>query len=273
MLAAVRFRTKALAKRRQAEELDRLPEVAKPRGWLAALALAVLVAGVVVFLLAGSIPRRVTGDGVLASAGGVAEIQSPRAGEVTRVLVAPGDEVGPSTAVVTLRGPDGATTEVAAGQAGTVLGVRTGPGRVLQPGGAVVTIARRPGDEPTRAYLFLDQEDAAGVAPGMEVDVHVASAPSEVFGSVVGHVESVGDAPVSPEEMDVLLANRGLVEQFSRNGPPILATVALHRGDTPSGLAWTSGAGPDFPLRVGTLVDADVQQGEQSVLDVVIGDR
>lgn len=270
MLAiTVRFRTKALAKRRQAEELDRLPEVAKPRGWLAALALTVLIAGLVAFLLAGSIPRRVAGDGVLASEGGIAEVQSDAAGVVAEVLVEPGSEVAAATELVALRG--GRT--VTAGTAGTVLGVRTAPGRVLAPGSPVATVARSPGEEPTRAYLFLDQRDAAGVAPGMEVDVRVASAPSARFGSVVGHVETVAASPISPEEMDVLLANRGLVEQFSAGGPPILAVVALDPADTPTGLRWTSGAGPGFPLHAGTLVDADVQQGEQSVLDVVLGDR
>src|SRR5688572_17240075 len=118
----MRFRTKALAKRRQAEELDRLPEVAKPRGWLAALALAVLVAVLVGFLFAGTIPRRVTGNGVLASEGGIVEVQSPRAGEVTEVLVAAGDTVGATTPIATLRTDESTIDRIVAGQSGTVVG-------------------------------------------------------------------------------------------------------------------------------------------------------
>jgi hypothetical protein len=107
----------------------------------------------------------------------------------------------------------------------------------------------------------------------MKVDVDVSTAPSQSFGVVRGKVDSVSGAPISPQEMDVLLSNDGLVEQFSEDGPPILATVSLNRAKTPSGLEWSSGDGPDFPLNPGAIVSADVQQGEQAVLDVILGDR
>ena len=269
----MRFRTKALAKRRQAEDLDRLPEVAKPRGWLAALALAVVVVGLVIYAIAGEIPRRVEADGVLSSRGGVLEVQSHQSGEILEMLVEIGDEVTAETPVATITNNDGATEEVNADFTGKVLELRTAEGRVLERGDEVVTLAGEPGDQPTGAYLFVDQGDAAGVAPGMRVDVDVSTAPSQSFGVVRGKVDSVSGAPISPQEMDVLLSNDGLVEQFSQNGPPILATVTLDRSDTPTGLRWSAGDGPDFPLNPGALVTADVQQGEQAVLDVILGDR
>jgi multidrug efflux pump subunit AcrA (membrane-fusion protein) len=269
----MRFRTKALAKRRQAEELDKLPEVAKPRGWLAALALAVVVIGVVGYAVAGEIPRRVAADGVLSSRGGIVEVQSHQSGEVHEMLVAVGDEVQPDTTVATITNEAGEREEVPADFTGRVLELRTAPGRVLEPGDEVVTLAGEPGEKPTGAYLFVEQADAAGVAPGLEVDVDVSTAPSQSFGVVRGEVDSVSGAPISPQEMDVLLSNDGLVEQFSEGGPPILATVSLNRDDTPTGLEWSRGEGPDFPLNPGAIVSADVQQGEQPVLDVILGDR
>jgi multidrug efflux pump subunit AcrA (membrane-fusion protein) len=273
MLRPVRFRTKALAKRRQAEELDRLPEVAKPRGWLAALALAVVVGGLVAYAVAGEIPRRVEADGVLASRGGIIEVQSRAAGEVQEMLVEIGDEVAPDTPIARVENAAGEEEEVLAGSHGKVLELRTATGRVLEPGSEVITIAGEPGEKPTGAYLFVDQDDAAEVAPGMQVDVDVSTAPSQDYGVVRGEIESVSGTPISPQEMDVLLSNDGLVKQFSESGPPILATVALHRADTPSGLAWSTGDGPESALVPGTIVAADVQQGEQPVLDVIFGDR
>jgi len=269
----MRFRTKALAKRRQAEELDRLPEVAKPRGWLAALALAVVVIGLVAYAIAGEIPRRVEADGVLSSRGGVLEVQSRDSGEVLEMLVEIGDEVDPGTPVAAIESESGERSEISADFQGSVLELRTAPGRVLEPGDEVITLAAEPGERPSGAYLFVSQETAAGVAPGMSVDVDVSSAPSQEYGVVRGTVESVSGAPISPQEMDVLLSNDGLVEQFSEGGPPILATVELDKSDTPSGLSWSSGDGPEFPLTPGTLVAGAVQQGEQPVLDVILGDR
>jgi multidrug efflux pump subunit AcrA (membrane-fusion protein) len=266
----VRFRTKALAKRRQAEELDRLPEVAKPRGWLAALALAVVVFGLVGYAIAGEIPRRVDADGVLSSKGGVLEVQSSESGEVTRMLVGFGDSVEPGDPVAQVQTSDG-RSEITSEFAGKVLELRTAEGRVLEPGSEVVTIAAEPGEKPTGAYLFVDQDQAAGVAPGMHVYVNVSSAPEQEFGVVHGEVDSVSGAPISPQEMDVLLSNDGLVEQFSEDGPPILATVVFERADNPTGLNWDKGDGPDFPLTPGTIVSADIQQGDQPVLDVILG--
>lgn len=266
----MRFRTKALAKRRQGEELDRLPSIAKPRGWLAALALTVLVAALLIGLFAGSIPRKVNGDGVLGSEGGIAEVQSPVAGKVEEVLVEAGETVTSDTPVATLRRSDGGLVTVIAGQDGEVTVVRTSPGRVLAPGTPVVTVARTPSD-PNRAYLFLDPEQASGVAPGMHVDLHVTAAPAAAFGSIHGEVESVGLQPASPEELDLLLANGALADQFSADGAPVVVTVHLEPADTPTGLSWTRGEGPTFPLTAGATVDGDIQLGERSAIDVVMG--
>lgn len=269
----MRFRTKALAKRRQADQLDRLPEVAKPRGWLAAAALGVVVAGVIVFALAGEIPRRLEASGVLGSKGGIIAVQSQSSGEVERVLIRAGSSTAPKTPALELRVEGGALETLEAGYSGRVLEVLTATGRVIEPGTDLFTLAGEPGDQPDRAYLFVPPADASGVAPGMEVDLDVSSAPQEAFGSALGTVESVSGAPVSPQQVDVLVANDALVEQFTAGGAPILVTVALDPASTPTGVAWTGGAGPESPLTPGTIVGAEIQQGEQSILDVVLGDR
>jgi multidrug efflux pump subunit AcrA (membrane-fusion protein) len=267
----VRFRTKALAKRRQAEALDRLPEVAKPRGWLAAIALGVVVIGVLVYLLAGTVPRRVSASGVLSSPGGLIEVQSTTSGLVTKLLVSPGQEVTPQTAVADIVDTKGKSSTILSGFTGTVLETDTGPGRILTLGSPVITLAGSHGTSVTSAYLLLSQKDAGGVAPGMSVDLNVSTAPSARFGSLRGRVSSVSGVPISPQELDVLLGNDALAQQFLQGGPPVLATVALNPAPTPSGLSWSSGSGPPFKLAPGALVKGDVEQGNQKVLDLVLG--
>jgi multidrug efflux pump subunit AcrA (membrane-fusion protein) len=147
----MRFRTKALAKRRQADQLDRLPEVAKPRGWLAALALAVVVGGVIAYALVGEIPRRLEAEGVLGSEGGIVAVQSQSTGEVERVLVENGERVEPGTPVLELSSRQGDREVLEAGYSGQVLEVLTAEGRVLSPGTDLFTIAGEPGARPDRA--------------------------------------------------------------------------------------------------------------------------
>lgn len=273
MLSEVRFRTKALAKRRQADALDRLPEVAKPRGWLAAVALGVVVVGALVFLLAGTVPRRVKAPGVLGSPAGVIEVQSDRPGRVVGLPVGTGDRVAPDTPVADVVDAAGRHSTIVAGYEGRVLEIRTGPGRILTPGTPVVTLAAEPGSQVNRAYLLLPQDQAGGVAPGMVVDLDVSTAPQARFGSLLGRIVTVAAAPASPQELDVLLANQALTQQFMRDGPPVLATVALDAANTPTRLRWSSGDGPSFPLRPGALVKADVEQGNQKVVDLILGRR
>jgi len=245
--------------------------VAKPRGWLAAVALGVVVIGALVYLLAGSVPRRVTASGVLSSAGGLIEVQSDQTGEVSRLLVSPGQHVAPSTPVAEVVNGQGRSVTVKSGFMGLVLDQLTGPGRQLTPGSPVLTLAAEPGSQPTGVYLFLPQKDAGGVAPGMRVDINVSTAPQAAFGSLLGRVSSVSPAPVSPQELDVLLANDALVQQFIQGGPPVLATVTLNKAKTPTGLSWSAGNGPPYPLQPGAVVSAAIEQGNRKVLDLILG--
>jgi biotin carboxyl carrier protein len=268
----LRFRTKALAKRRQAEELDQLPEVAEARGWLAAVALGVVVVGLLVALLVVEVPRRVEAGGALSSGGGLAEVQSPRAGEVVAVLVGPGDRVTAGQPVAQVAAAaDGRATPVRSRVSGRVLRVSTRAGRFVVPGTSLVTLAAAPGEAATGAWLFVDPDDAGTIAPGMEVDVEVVAAPAARYGSVPGRITSVGAVPASPQELAVLVANDGLVSRLVRDGPPVIAAVRLERARTPSGLRWTGGSGPPAPLPPGSPVRADVQQGGQRVIDMLLG--
>jgi HlyD family secretion protein len=210
---------------------------------------------------------------VLGSQGGIIAVQSQGSGEVRKVLVGAGKKIEPDTPVLELASADGETSEVTAGYSGEVLEVLVAEGRVVDPGSDLFTLAGEPGGRPDRAYLFLPPSDASGVAPGMDVDLNVSSAPQEAFGSAAGKVESVSGAPVSPQQVDVLVANDTLVGEFTASGAPILITVMLEPAETATGIEWTGGPGPQFPLTPGTIVGAEIRQGEQSVLDVVLGDR
>jgi HlyD family secretion protein len=93
----------------------------------------------------------------------------------------------------------------------------------------------------------------------------------EEFGTVLGTVQSVSDLPVSNAAIKAMLHNDGLVQQFTREGSPILVRAHLMKDpSTPSRLAWTSGRGPDFDIEPGTLVSATITVREQAPVTLIL---
>ncbi len=87
------FRKVALDRLASPEQLDQLMQVTTPRGWLALLAMGGLLAAAVAWSVFGSIPERVSGQGMLIRSGGVFEVVSQSGGRVTDLSVRVGDAI------------------------------------------------------------------------------------------------------------------------------------------------------------------------------------
>ena len=87
------FRKASLDRLSSPEQLDKLLQVTRPRGWIALVALGFLVGSAVLWGFEGSIPSRVAGQGILLNSGGVLEIAAGAGGRITDVAVNVGDVV------------------------------------------------------------------------------------------------------------------------------------------------------------------------------------
>jgi HlyD family secretion protein len=88
------FRQEAIKKVSSPEQLDRLMQVTRRRGWIALATLAAVLVGAIAWGIYGAIPTRVAGSGIiLEHGGGVVDVQSRGAGRLVAVLVRPGDRV------------------------------------------------------------------------------------------------------------------------------------------------------------------------------------
>jgi HlyD family secretion protein len=74
------FRKAALDKLASPERLDVLMRVTSPMGWVSLLTVAGILVGVIVWSIFGSIPERISGDGILLRGGANKEIRSTGAG-------------------------------------------------------------------------------------------------------------------------------------------------------------------------------------------------
>jgi HlyD family secretion protein len=118
---------------------------------------------------------------------------------------------------------------------------------------------------------FLDPEQGGRIAKGMSAHVVPSTVRKAEYGTMVGEVISVSEAPVSLQEMENLLGNRQLAEAFARNGQPYFSRIKLFQSaHTRSGFQWWSGKGPPFQVSVGTEATVEIVVREQRPISLVI---
>jgi HlyD family secretion protein len=101
------FRQKALERLNSPDQLDTLVTVTSPTGWLALGMVGAMLLAVVVWSVVGSLPTRVSGNGILLNKGGmVIEARVSMNGILSEVAVAVGDGVQQGQLVARLTLPD-----------------------------------------------------------------------------------------------------------------------------------------------------------------------
>jgi HlyD family secretion protein len=100
------FRQEALDRLSSPEQLDQIIRTTSARGWLVLLTLCVFLAGTIAWGLIGSVATRVRGDGILIKSGGVLDVVSLGAGQITALYADVGQEVQRGEIVARIAQPE-----------------------------------------------------------------------------------------------------------------------------------------------------------------------
>jgi HlyD family secretion protein len=100
------FRKAALERLSSPEQLDQLMHVTSPRGWLALIALGLILFTGVLWSIFGVLPTKISGKGILIRAGGVFDVVSAGAGRLIELEVAPGDIVKKNQVIAKIALPE-----------------------------------------------------------------------------------------------------------------------------------------------------------------------
>ncbi len=264
------FRREALEKLSSPEQLDQLLRVASPRGWVALLGVSLLVGAVAVWGVVGSIPSTIKGQGLLQRGEGVQLIEAPGPGQVSKILVKPGDTIQANQPVVNIATADG-TTEIRSLLVGRILELRVGEGAFVQTSTPLVSFELV--KEDLEAVLYLAPAEGKQVQPGMEVQIAPATVSQQEYGVLRGSVRSVSDCPVSVQGMLQVLGSDELVRALSANqGSLIEVRVDLIKAATPSGYQWSSPSGPEMEIQGGTFCSATITLGQRRPIDLILGE-
>jgi HlyD family secretion protein len=152
---------------------------------------------------------------------------------------------------------------------GRVLETKVSEGAEVNPGSQIISLDLMGGELRAVIYVPIGQ-GGKKVKPGMQIQISPRDIKREQYGSMLGEVQSVSPYPTTPEAMLNVLKHKGLVEEFSQLGPPMVIHAALIADPSaPSGFKWTS-QGPNFKMDLGWVVSGEVVVGEQRPISLVI---
>jgi HlyD family secretion protein len=153
--------------------------------------------------------------------------------------------------------------------AGTVNEISASLGDVVAMGTPIVRISTNA--QEMDVLLFVSPADGKRVKLGFSVSVEPSVVKREEFGSVVGTVSSISELPLSNAAINAILHNDKLVEQFSKNGSPVVIRADLISDpNNVSQLTWTTGSGPDFDIESGTMAKAAITVSIQSPVSLIL---
>ncbi|MEG3627787.1 HlyD family efflux transporter periplasmic adaptor subunit [Streptomyces poriticola] len=264
----MQFRQQALAKLQSPEELDIPVRLARPQGWLVLSVTVLAMAAASVWAVTGSVTSTVGAPAVLTHGQGSYLLQSPVAGQVTAVLTEQGRRLPADAPVLKVRTGDGETV-VRTVEAGRISALAATVGQIITTGADVAAVERIAGaDDPLYATVYVPARNAAAIPAHAAVDLTVQSVPSQEYGVLRGEVKSVDRTAQSARQIAAFLGDAQLAEQFAQGGRPVAVTVELRRSSaTRSGYAWSSAAGPPYPLTSMTLATGSIRLADERPVD------
>jgi multidrug resistance efflux pump len=261
------FREVSFNRRSSPEQLEQMIKVKSPRGWLALVALGLLLAGAIIWSFTGSIPTKIAGQGILLNDGGVFSLTHDTSGQVLDVRFSAGDKVKKGDVIARIEQPElvkeinsllgtlrdleknGQTpayeyqaleeqveqlraeldyrTQIVCPIEGRLLELDMYPGGIIQPGRTLPTLERYGATVRLEAVLYLPAELAGKVQTGMEVQISPTIVNKEEYGYMLGRVTSVAEYPATAQSMMQTLGNENLVSLLAGQGAPLEVRIDL----------------------------------------------
>lgn len=269
------FRKVALDRLSSPEQLDLLMHVTGSKSWLALAGLAGLLLTAVLWSIFSRMPVEVAGPVIFLPPGGMQNIISLYGGQVSDLTVSSGSlvEAGQVIAHVKSIGQD-AVQPVLSPYNGRVVELKTNEGYLIEPGAPIVSLEPVDDQVYLEAVAYLSRQDARRLSPGLAVKLAPETALPEEYGFLIGQIVSIDSFPSSWSGIVASIGNEELASMIANSDAPVKVRIALlEDAATPTGLAWTSAAGPDFSLTSGTLGQANIVIGWQRPIELLFSSR
>lgn len=219
----------------------------KPVHWATLGGFVVIFLGILAAASWGSIAIRVAGDGLFYNQAETFSVTAPEAGIVSRVDVHLGAEVKKGDLVIELQ----PHRDISVEQEGIVFDIEVVGGSKVKIGDPLIWIQKGAGERLQMTGLIPKKDASQQVKIGMPVEITVGSADPAEYGRAMGRVSAL--IPFWTIRNRDLFPTRHLAipsgpEQFTH----LIVVDLIPNPNVPSGVQWTSGNGPPFPIKLGT---------------------
>ena len=165
-------------------------------------------------------------------------------------------------------------SQIKSPQAGCIVEMTASAGQVVEPGTRLGTLqaSGNKNEVIESGVVYFAVADGKQIQPGMTILVTPDTVKRERYGSIVGKVTAVSPFPITREGAASVVGNREVVDKLmGEEGGRIevMAQLNLDRA-TISGYEWSSSAGPDLQLTLGTTVTARVTVEERAPITFLL---
>lgn len=251
------------------DRIDRLFQQTPRRIWWGVAASVVLVAIGVVWTAVVDRVVTVQGAAVIVPPDGVFSVGSPHAGQIELVSVEVGDTVSEGARLAELRVADlDEVVPVLSPIDGTVLVVAGRGGEITAAGATLFVVAA---DQDVVAIGLFPADVISALEPGQGASVAINGLSPDRYGRVRARVRAIAETPAAPSRLAQLTGDPTLARALAEGGLVYEVIVELDRDESPSGLAWTRGDGPDQAIPVGALAEVSVVVERAPLIRDVVG--
>jgi multidrug efflux pump subunit AcrA (membrane-fusion protein) len=248
------FRRAAIERLASPEQLDQLVRITTPKGWLALMALSVLLVGVLIWAFVGTVSEKVYGHGILLRAGGVLDVEASVSGILSGIYVDIGQEVQKGQVVARIV-PEGelAGEKIICPYAGRIVEIKVREASHIDIGTSILTVELTgSGLSDLEAIVYVPPQDGERIEPGMDAQVTPASMVKQESGFILGKVTAVGDYPATYQGMLRTLGSEELVQSLQPQDSGV-APIEVHITLTPtqSGYKWSTERSSDTNIQSG----------------------
>lgn len=286
------FSKEALDKLRSPDKLDTLLHVTNPIGWMALVAVLLMLLGVVIWSVFGSFTVKVNGMGIIMDSGGVSTINHIAGGRIDRLYVHKGQVIHKGDLIAELQQSAQSADTIMAQNKMTLAQSRTDAyghaaeydakyyqelinknvysdiegivdeimvpqGTMLQPGEAICTVRRNSDADEFSGVFYVPLENAKRIETGMTLQLAPNGVDTSQSGSLLATVTSVSQYPVNANGIQKKLGNEQLTQfilQSSKSSVMEIKFDLVSDPENPSGYLWTSMVGNHKPITAGSFV-------------------
>ena len=155
--------------------------------------------------------------------------------------------------------------------AGRILELNCAVGEFLAPGDRIGSMTISEAGSPLASLTYFTVKDGKRLKPDMVIQVTPDTVARARFGSIQGTIESVSPMAVSLAEARSVIGNLSMAETLTSGGHRMQIHARLDLDDTTySGFRWSSPAGPEMDVSVGTTTTARVAVDERAPITFVL---